>query len=170
MIDQFEVDRTNLAGRLHPSQRSRVVGGALPGGILMTVVALAILVLIFAAGPFEAVFLAYLIPVYALLAGGLWLVVRRARDLAGGTVVAYTGWTGQEVPLRGVIADRSVQTYGKKVFRGAGNSVFYRVQVGDRIFQVDERLYARTQPNCTNTVFLTSNTHRVLNIVRTPGR
>lgn len=172
MADQSEVDRANFAGRLHPSQRAKVVGGVLPAGILMMLVAVAIMVFLFSATAdrFEAVYLAYLIPVYVLFLGGLWLAVRRTRDLTSGTVVAVTGWSGPEVPFRDNITDRGTDDYGKKMFRDAGNQTFYRVRVGERQFVVDKDLYERTPVNCTNTAFFTAHTNRVLNVARTPGR
>jgi hypothetical protein len=171
MVDQFEVDQANFAGRLHPSQRAKVLGGALPGGVLMLVVATAIMVFLFTAtaSRFEAVYLAYMIPVYVLFLGGLWIVVRRVRDLSGGRVVAVTGWSGPEVPAVGGITSRD-DNYGKKTLYDAAHQPFYRVRVGERQFQVDKKLYDRTPVNCTNTAFFTSCTKRILNVARTPGR
>lgn len=172
MVDQFEVDQANLAGRLHPSQRATVVGGVLPFGILFVLIAVAIMAFLFgtaiANDMFEPIYLVYMIPVYVLFLGGLRMAVRRTRDLVSGKVVAVTGWSGPELPPGGGDAS-SKDNYGKKTFHDAAAQKFYRVQIGERRFEVDKKLYDRTAVNCMNTAFFTSCTHRILNIARTPG-
>lgn len=166
MINQYEVDQENFAGRLHPAQRHLVLRG-LSIGLVMTAAAIVVLVLAVLTVGLVPVDFLLLIPVYALLVWGLWLAVRRLLDLRDGRVVAITGWTGREIAIN-TGAIKVNRDYGKRALKELSNTTTYWVRIGDRSFEVNGQLFERTSANCTNTIFLAPRTKRVLNIARTP--
>lgn len=166
MINQYEVDQENFAGRLHPSQR-RLVWRGISIGVFLIAVAVVVLVLAVATGAWAPVDFLYLIPVYLVFGWGLWLTVRRVLDVSGGRVIAVTGWTGQEIAVTNAQAKRQPD-YGKRRLADVSRSVSYAVRIDGRRFSVDKDIFDRTPTNCANTAFLAPRTKRVLNIARTP--
>jgi hypothetical protein len=165
MVNQEEVDRANFAGRLHPSQRGKVLHN-LWVGIFM--VAAGIFVLAIAPKSIGAVFFVYLSPVIVMLAFGLWMCARRFSDLFGGKLVLFTGWTHADGPHRGrwKLPDYPIVTY---TTRTNGGTTQYNVRIGDRGFgTIDKNLYARIQPERNNTAFMTPRTKQLINVAPTP--
>jgi hypothetical protein len=166
MTNQYEVDQANFAGRLHPSQRHIVLRG-ISIGVFLTAAGVVVLVLAFTTLPFRLSGLLDLIPVYALLAWGLWLTLRRVLDVTGARVVAVTGWTGEEIAVTDSQAKWHPE-YGKRSLEDVSRNFRYDVRIGGGRFSIDKELFNRTSTNCTNTLFYAPRTKRVLNIARTP--
>jgi hypothetical protein len=166
MVNQDEVDRANFAGRLHPSQRGKVLDGAFWAGAFLIVAAVGVLAI--APKGAGAVFFVYLSPVILLLAFGLWLCARRLLDLFQGKLVLFTGWThddGRHVG-RQHTAQYPIVVY---TTRSNGGTTHYNVRVGDRTFgMIDKKLNSRIQAERNNTVFMTPRTKQLVNVAPTP--
>jgi hypothetical protein len=167
MVNQAEVDRANFAGRLHPSQRGKVLDGTFWTGLLLVVAAVYVLA-IAPKEPGAAVFLVYMSPVLLLLAFGLWLCVRRLLDLFQAKLVLFTGWThddGHHVG-RQRAAGYPIVVY---TTRSNGGTTHYNVRVGNRGFgRIDKKLNSRIQPERSNTVFMTPRAKQLINVAPTP--
>jgi hypothetical protein len=167
MINQYELDQENFAGRLHRSQRRRVIAGIIPG-LLVLIGGLVVIVLAVVTVPDASpASLLYLIPVFAAVAFGLWIVGRRVLELGAGRVTAFSGWTGQEISIYDS-ETRSHPDYGKRALADVGRGTTYSFKIDEREFRVDRELYERIQPECNNTAFLMPRTKRVVNVARTP--
>jgi hypothetical protein len=159
------VDRANFAGRLHPSQRGKVLNNLWLG--LFLVVA-GVFVLAIAPHGLGASFVLYMSPVILMLAFGLWMCIGRFLELFQGKLVAFTGWAHDDGLHRGrqPMPEYPIVRY---TTRTNGGTIQYNLRVGDRGFSmIDRELYARIQPERNNTAFLTPRTKRLINVAPTP--
>jgi hypothetical protein len=164
MVDQFEVDRTNFAGRLHPSQRGKVLNN-LWIGVFM--VAAGVVILAIAPKDSGAIFFVYMLPVIVMLAFGVVMCVRRLLDVSQGKLVPFTGWTHDGGARRGR-KDMPQYPIVRYTSLTRGGNTLYNVRVGDRGFGVKKELYARIQPERNNTAFLSPRTKQLINVAPTP--
>jgi len=164
MVDQFEVDRANFAGRLHPSQRGKVLDNLWIGVFLVVA---GVVILAIAPKDSGAMFFAYMLPVIVMLGFGLWMSVRRLLDVSQGKLVPFTGWTQDGGVHRG---RQGPQEYPIVVYTSLsrGANTVYNVRVGGQVFRIKKELYTRIQPGRNNTAFLTPHTKQLINVAPTP--
>lgn len=156
------MDKANLAGRLHPSQRRQVLHGTFAGFAFLVLGVVCCALAPISPGPVAAP-LAFAI---LLLAAGLWLAGRPVLEILLGKVAPVEGWTTVEA------RDAEQITYATA---GGGSPNMrtrradYLLNVGARTFKVDRDVYALARPDQKNTVFLLPLTKRVVNAVPERG-
>lgn len=163
-VNQDEVNRTNFAGRLHPSQRKLVLNNFGPG--LFLVIA-GVVVLAIAPASGDGRLWLYMSPVFLMIALGLWVCGRRLLELREGRLLSITGWTHG---AGRVLQNKLVFGYPIIVYTSVGMRMTdqYRVKIDSRSYEISKKLYSRIQPERNNTVFFTPRTKRIINVAPTP--
>jgi hypothetical protein len=157
-VDPAEVARMNLAGRMHPSQRWKVLGGLFWLSVLVFCFAAAELTQIdYAAGGTGYAVLAGLFMVAALAYCAWRLLV-----LLKGAVVTFTGFThdigyGPKPPTPYPILLHATKSQG--------GHPLHRMTYDGRNIQIDSRWHAMFRPEHVNTIVLTPNGRTVINVI-----
>jgi hypothetical protein len=164
MVDQAEVDRTNFAGKLHPSQRKIVMEGAGAGYFLLVFGCLigGLVPLSDHKGlPTAAAVGMPLSLASAFVLGGLILVVRRRFHVLRGKVRMTSGWTSIEA------RDQPQKNLTGPTLNPRKLGADYIVNIGAQTFHLTRDLYVRVQPDQDNTAFISTFRQRVVNIAPT---
>ncbi|WAL68434.1 hypothetical protein ORV05_11895 [Amycolatopsis cynarae] len=164
MGDRFAINEANFAGRLHPSQRRRVLENVPIGlflfGAGVYVLTLQSRVLVDAyrehMKSVEKVWFSFL-PVLVLVFGGLWIAARRLLEAWMGRVVTVTGPVQRRMYNKVTPASQRLA-----LIKGASS---YSVKIGDKWYNADRTLYNLAVPGRINTGFVTPWTKRLMNVV-----
>jgi len=153
------VEEANRSGRLHPSQRGKVLDGNFWTAAVLAVAGIAAAV--FLAGYGGSAALTTAVPILALVAWFAFVCLRRLAEVRDGRLVAITGWThdcGKERPAQEYpIELRETRNRG---------AVWHYLHAGGQTYRVDDRaLWARIQPERTNTVLMTPRSKLLVNVI-----
>ncbi len=153
------VEEANRSGRLHPSQRGKVLDGNFWTAAVLAVAGLVGAVLLAGSGSGPGV--ATAVPILALVAWFAFVCLRRFAEVRDGTLVAITGWTHdcgrEQVTHQYPIELRETRNRG---------AVWHYLHADGQAYRVDDReLWARIHPDRTNTVLLTPRTKLLINVL-----
>lgn len=152
------VEEANRSGRLHPSQRGKVLDGNFWTAAVLAVAGIVGAIVLASSG---GAGLATAVPVLALVVWFAFVCLRRLAEVRDGRLVAITGWThdcgreqaGQEYPIE------------LRETRNRG-AVWHYLHAGGQTYRVDDRaLWARIQPERTNTVLMTPRSKLLVNVI-----
>jgi hypothetical protein len=173
VAEQAEVELANRQGRLHPSQRGKVLDSsfwlaaifAVAGVVTAVVIPATTIDTRFGAGLASssvAAALATAIPVLALAAWLTFVCGRRLADLQAGRLIVITGWTrdfGRQRPDRECPIALSTRL-------SKGMNEHYYLTAGGKEFQLySKELRARIQVERTNAVYLTPRAKLLINVL-----
>ena len=170
---QAEVELANRQGRLHPSQRGKVLDGsfwlaavfAVAGVVAAVVIPATTIDTRFGAGLASSSATAAFgtaIPILLLAAWLTFVCWRRLADLRAGRLVVITGWTrdfGRQRPDPGCPIALST-----RLSKGM-NEHFYLTAGGKEFQLYSKELRARIQAERTNAVYLTPRTKLLINVL-----
>lgn len=165
-VDQCEVNQANFAGRLHPSQRRRVLENFLVGLFLLAagayVSGLLLSNTLASRGqgfdPWRGFWISA-VPMSLLMFSGLWIAGRRLGEVLMGRVIAVAG--PAEVRTHSKVATVSWNMAPKNLKRAPR----YLIKIGDRWYEANRSLYVLAVPGRRNVGFLTPWTKRLVNVV-----
>lgn len=152
------VEEANRTGRLHPSQRGKVLDGNFWTAAVLAAVGIVAAITLAGFGG-AALFTAIL--VLALTAWFAFVCWRRLAEVRAGTLVAITGWTHD------CGRDRAAGQFPIELreTRNRG-AVWHYLHAGGQTYRVDDRaLWARIQPERTNTVLMTPRSKLLVNVI-----
>ncbi len=159
-VDQAEVEQANRDGRLHPSQRGKILDFNFWAAAVLVVAGIGVLVI----APRDlgiGSYLVFMSPVLALVAWFAFVSVRRLGEVRDGRLVAITGWTHDygEERAAGQFPIELRETHNRGV-------VWHYLHAGGRTYRVDDRsLWARIQPERNNTVLVTPRSKLLINVI-----
>ena len=173
VAEQAEVELVNRQGRLHPSQRGKVLDSSFWLAAIVAIAGLVTAVVIPAttidtrfgtalASSSVTAALSTAIPLLILAAWFAFVCWRRLADLRAGRLVVMTGWTrdfGRQRPDPDCPIALST-----RLSKGM-NEHFY-LKAGGKEFQLySKELRARIQAERTNAVYLTPRTKLLINVL-----
>lgn len=154
----MNVEQANQSGQLHPSQRGKVLDGNFWTAAVLSVAGI---VSAFVLAPSGGAGLATAIPILALAAWFAFVCLRRLAEVRDGRLVAITGWTHD------CGRDRAAGQFPIELreTRNRG-AVWHYLHAGGQTYRVDDRaLWARIQPERTNTVLVTPKSKLLVNVI-----
>ncbi|KAA2264745.1 hypothetical protein F0L68_06550 [Solihabitans fulvus] len=161
MSDQDEINRANLAGRLHPNQRRRVLAGSGPG---MACFGIAVVTAVLYPISRNTNPWVLLVPLVVCLPYALWSAGRPVLELLVGRVRPITGWVHAQVEdPRYNLRMSGAPTPPKQLRQSRG---VYTITIGNQSFKVDRELYSLVEPECDQIGFVTPWTGRLVNAIR----
>ncbi|GLY39437.1 hypothetical protein Amsp01_054610 [Amycolatopsis sp. NBRC 101858] len=161
MIEQAEVELANRHGRLHPSQRGKLLDLNFWVAAVLVVAGLVVAVLLAAVAETAAEVLGTLVPILAITAWFAFVCRRRLADVRSGQLVATTGWThdfGRQRPEGDypiALSTRLSQGY---------NEHFY-LKAGGRTYPLERKLRERIRPEQVNTVLIAPRSKLLINVL-----
>ncbi|MEU4670933.1 hypothetical protein AB0F91_23840 [Amycolatopsis sp. NPDC023774] len=161
-VNQPEVDRLNLEGRLHPAQSRQIINA----GFWLVLIVFAIGILALATLPYgttDTIVAAVAIGVGMALCA--WYCLYRLSIVRRGKVVTFTGYTHDAEEHRPLPPpDRyPILLYTQ---RSRGNNPYYWARFdGLRRPLLPKDLYARAQPDQENTIVLIPNRKQIINVI-----
>jgi hypothetical protein len=161
VIEQAEVELANRHGRLHPSQRGKLLDLNFWVAAVLVVAGLVGAVMLAAVAETAAEVLGTIVPILAITAWFAFVCWRRLADVRSGQLVATTGWThdfGRQRPEGDypiALSTRLSQGYNEH----------YYLRAGGRIQPVERKLRERIQPDRTNTVYTTPRSKLLINVL-----
>ncbi|GAB3163533.1 hypothetical protein GCM10027258_84020 [Amycolatopsis stemonae] len=161
MIEQAEVELANRHGRLHPSQRGKLLDFTFWVAAVLVVAGLVVAVLVSAAAETAAEVLGTLVPILAITAWFAFVCWRRLADVRSGQLVATTGWThdfgrqrpGDDHPI--ALSTRLSQGYNEH----------YYLKTGGRTYPLERKLRERIRPDRVNTVLIAPRSKLLINVL-----
>lgn len=159
MIEQAEVELANRNGRLHPSQRGKLLDFNFWTAAVLVVAGLVGTVLTSTAGVATAA-----VPILALTAWFAFVCVRRLGEVRSGRLVVVTGWTHDFGRVHGKQPERG--QYPIYLYEIMERTWFTYLVAQEHSFRLDDRgLRARIQADRTNAVYLTPRTKLLINVL-----
>ncbi|MEC3977224.1 hypothetical protein [Amycolatopsis sp. H20-H5] len=182
MANQDEVNRANLSGRVHPSQRFAVLGWDFwPSLVIVLACSWVVGYAYKRAQDINmlsehnefikpvSVFddLLYLIPVLLPIAWFLRVCIRRIVEVSRGRLDVIGGRTHdvgdrRKTPVLPQCPLVLYTTYSR------GNNPYYHLQAGGKSHAVDRDMHAKIKPEGNNTAFVTPITKRLINVAPSP--
>jgi hypothetical protein len=154
-----EVELANRNGRLHPSQRGKLLDFNFWTAAVLVVAGLAAAGFLAAAGGALAA-----VPILAVVAWFAFVCGRRLAEARAGRLLVVTGWTHD-----------FGRVHGRRPERGQYPICLYTIMervwmtylvVGDRSYRLDDAEFrARIQADRTNAVYLTPRTKLLVNVL-----
>jgi hypothetical protein len=159
VIEQAEVELANRNGRLHPSQRGKLLDFNFWTAAVLAVAGLVAVVLVAATGAGAAA-----VPILALTAWFAFVCGRRLAEARSGRLLVVTGWTHDFGRVHGKRPERG--QYPIYLYEIMERMWFTYLVAGDHSFRLDDReLRARIQAERTNAVYLTPRTKLLVNVL-----
>ncbi|VVJ20663.1 Uncharacterised protein [Amycolatopsis camponoti] len=159
MTEQAEVELANRNGRLHPSQRRKLLDFNFWAAVVLVLAGLWTAALAITDGVAAA-----LVPILAATAWFAFVCGRRLSEVGSGRLVVITGWTHDFGKVHGKRPERG--QYPIYLYTIMERIWFTYLVVQDRSFRLDDRaLRERIQPERTNAVYLTPRTKTLINVL-----
>ncbi|MEU8633470.1 hypothetical protein AB0C38_14960 [Amycolatopsis sp. NPDC048633] len=159
MSEQADVELANRNGRLHPSQRGKLLDFTFWTAAVLVVAGLVTAALAVADGAAAAA-----VPILAVTAWFAFVCGRRLSEVTSGRLVVVTGWTHDFGKVHGKRPERG--QFPIYVYEIMERMWFTYLVAGDRSFRLDDReLRARIQAERTNAVYLTPRTKLLVNVL-----
>jgi hypothetical protein len=156
---QAEVELANRNGRLHPSQRGKLLDFNFWTAAVLAVAGLVAVVVLVAAGGAVAA-----VPILVPAAWFAFVCWRRLAEVRGGRLVVVTGWTHDFGKVHGKRPERG--RYPIYLYTIMERVWFTYLVVDDHGYRLDDReLRARIQAERTNAVYLTPRTKLLINVL-----
>ena len=158
----MNVEETNRSGRLHPSQRGKILDGNFWTAAVLAVAGIVGVVMLAGYGGSASLTTAVLVLV--LVAWFAFVCLRRLREVRDGRLVAITGWTHDFGKVHGKVPQRG--QYPIYLYTIMERIWFTYLVAEDRKFRLDDpALRERIQPERTNTVLLTPRSKLLVNVI-----
>lgn len=159
MTERAEVELANRNGRLHPSQRGKLLDFNFWAAAVLVLAGPALTALAIADGAAAAA-----VPILAVTAWFAFVCGRRLAEVGSGRLVVVTGWTHDFGKVHGKRPERG--QYPIYLYTIMERIWFTYLVVQDRSFRLDDReLRARIQADRTNAVYLTPRTKLLINVL-----
>lgn len=159
MTEQAEVELANRNGRLHPSQRRKLLDFNFWTAAVLVIAGVVLAGLAVADSAAAAA-----LPILAVTAWFAFVCGRRLAEAGSGRLVVVTGWTHDFGKVHGKRPDRG--QYPIYLYTVMERMWFTYLVVEDRSFRLDDReLRARIQAERTNAVYLTPRTKTLINVL-----
>ncbi|MEV7037924.1 hypothetical protein [Amycolatopsis sp. NPDC051061] len=162
MIEQAEVELANRTGRLHPSQRGKLLD---LNFWVAAVLALAVLVAAVGIGLVAETageVLGTVVPLLAIAGWFAYVCWRRLADAGSGRLVAITGWTHD------FDSARTTDEYPIGLHRspeGFKSLESFSLRAGGRTYPVERKLRERIRPDRVNTVLIAPRSRLLINVL-----
>ncbi|MEU5265834.1 hypothetical protein [Amycolatopsis sp. NPDC021455] len=159
MIERAEVELANRNGRLHPSQRGKLLDFNFWTAAVLVIAGLAAAGFLAATGGALAA-----VPILALVAWFAFVCGRRLAEVGSGRLLVVTGWTHDFGKVHGKRPDRG--QYPIYLYTIMERIWFTYLVVHDRSYRLDDNaLRARIQAERINAVYLTPRTKTLINVL-----
>ncbi|MCR6483269.1 hypothetical protein M8542_10620 [Amycolatopsis sp. OK19-0408] len=154
-----DVELANREGRLHPSQRGKLLDGTFWTAAVLVLAGLVLTSLAIADGVAAAT-----VPILLVTAWFAFVCGRRLAEAGSGRLVVVTGWTHDFGKVHGKRPEPG--QYPIYLYTVMDRMWFTYLVVEGRSFRLDDReLRARIQAERTNAVYLTPRTKLLVNVL-----
>ena len=171
-VEQAEVELANRNGRLHRSQRGLVLDFNFWVAAILVVAGIVALVVIPAttittgdggklAGAGVLASLGPMVPILALVLWFAYVCRKRLADVRG-PLVAISGWT-HDFGRERATDQYPIGLHGSP--SGYKTAESHSVRAGGRTYVLERRFWGRIEGERTNTVYVTSRSHILVNVV-----